>query len=782
MVPQPAKPKSGLPPEVRAAAGNSYQPLDVAQLANVPRELQGGQRFVCWSVEIRDGKPTKVPVNPHTGAKAKSNDPATWGTLAEAVALYKKYPKKMIGVGRMFDDADDYVGIDFDECLDEHGEIKPEHPAAKWVSRLNSYTELSPSGNGLKVFVRSRHKLNGESGKSGTRNAFLQTEMYRCRRFFTLTGKRRTEYSALVETREQEVAELWGEIAPKNKAADAEPGASTSTALSDTEIIRRASNANNGAKFKALWEGNWEGSYGSQSEGDAALCHLLWFWTGDRGTVRRLFGQSGLGQRDKWQERHDYREATLILACRGEVYSPRDKMQAAPLGTPPDAASGPTMTPEDAARITGELIEKCRAWIRRFVVVGDHEVTILACWLLHTWAFIVAVTTPYLHVNSPEKSSGKTTLLTVLKALARAPRFSSSISAAVLARVVANNKPTLFIDELDAQMRGDKERAQDIRGVLNSGFEINGTYTRCVGKNFVPTDFPIFCPKVLAGLGELWDTVESRSISIEMRRRLPSEKVEAFRQRRVEKDAIPLREALQAWASSGVLELLEKIEVADVPGLSDRQMDISEPLLQIAQLAGGCWLQRLTGALLSIFGAHSAEDASIGVTLLQDIRAVFDECKADGIPSKDLAAHLCGIEGRPWAEWSHGKGLTANTLAGQLKKYGIHPHSIRVGDKTPKGYQRCDFEDSWERYCAYTPLQNATTPQPVSLLAETAFSDRNTNTPVAVGKCAANPHEQRRVAAVAVQNGEDADADGPKTDLDELSEAETDTDPDEVWL
>ncbi len=97
----------------------------------------------------------------------------------------------------------------------------------------------------------------------------------------------------------------------------------------------------------------------------------------------------------------------------------------------------------------------------------------------------------------------------------------------------------------------------------------------------------------------------------------------AFRKRRIQKDANPIKEHLQAWASSGVMELLEKIEVADVPGLSDRQMDTSEPLLQIAQLAGGCWLQRLTGALLSVFGAHSAEDASIGVTLLQDIRDVL---------------------------------------------------------------------------------------------------------------------------------------------------------------
>ena len=171
-------------------------------------------------------------------------------------------------------------------------------------------------------------------------------------------------------------------------------------------------------------------------------------------------------------------------------------MKTAPIWTPPVTAPKPSMTVEDAASITAEILCQCRAWIRRFVVLGDFEVTILACWLLHTWAFDAALVTPYLHVHSPEKGSGKTTLLMVLRALARGPRFSSGISAAALARVVAKDRPTLFIDELDAQMRGDKEKAQDIRGVLDGGFDINGTYTRCVGKDFEVRDFPTFSPKV----------------------------------------------------------------------------------------------------------------------------------------------------------------------------------------------------------------------------------------------------------------------------------------------
>jgi hypothetical protein len=121
-----------------------------------------------------------------------------------------------------------------------------------------------------------------------------------------------------------------------------------------------------------------------------------------------------------------------------------------------------------------------------------------------------------------------------------------------------------------------------------------------------------------------------------------------------------------------------------------------------------------------------------------------------------MAECLCEIEGRLWAEWSHGKGLTANNLARQLKKYSIYPQTIRIGSETPKGYRRADFEDHWSRYCPLPLIQNATPTHPASSLEKTTFSNRNTQPDVAVAKSASNPHEQRSVAAVAVQNQEEA--------------------------
>jgi hypothetical protein len=414
------------------------------------------------------------------------------------------------------------------------------------------------------------------------------------------------------------------------------------------------------------------------------------------------------------------------------------------------------MTTEDAASITGELLEACRAWIRRYIVVSDEQAVIMAAWTLHTYVFDAFEVTPYLFISSPEKGSGKSTLLRILKAVSCRGRSSSGMSGAALARVVEASRPTLFLDEIDAQMKGNKETAENIRGILNSGYEPEGVYTRCVGKDFAVKDFPTFCPKCLAGIGELWDTVSDRSIIIEMRRNLPGETVEPDRKVAVKAAAAPIKARLEEWAARGAADLLRSIHPTPISGFNPRQNDIAEVLLAIAQLAGGGWPQRLTQGLKVVCKATRAEDASIGVTLLSDIRAVFDERKIDTVSSKVMTECLCEIEGRPWAEWSHGKGLSANNLARQLKKFRIYPLKIRFGDGTAQGYRRGDFEDDWSRYCPFPMTQTGTTEQSASLLVETEFSKRNTHSSVPLARSISNPHERRSVPVVPVQKPEEA--------------------------
>lgn len=382
----------------------------------------------------------------------------------------------------------------------------------------------------------------------------------------------------------------------------------------------------------------------------------------------------------------------------------------------------------------------------------DEQAVIMAVWILHTYVFEAGEYTPYLHITAPERECGKSNLTDLLAAVANNPVQSCGTTPAALVRTVHAKRPSIFIDEMDALLKGGKDSAESIRGILNAGFRRGGVFRKCNATTHELEEFNTFCPKCLTGIGELWDTVASRSIAIVMRRKRRDEVVEPFRQRVVSEAGNLIREKLQKWQTRGISDLLQAMRPSAISSLSDRQNDIAEPLLCIAQLAGNEWLQQLTEALQTVFETASVENGSIGITLLADIRFVFNEHKSDTVPSSALAACLSKIEGHGWAEWNHGQGITPYSLARQLKNYRVYPQTIRVGGATPKGYRRGDFEDLWSRYCPPTSLPTATTPHHASLLAETAFCNRNTLPDVADAKGASNPHEEGNVADVAVHS------------------------------
>jgi hypothetical protein len=434
--------------------------------------------------------------------------------------------------------------------------------------------------------------------------------------------------------------------------------------------------------------------------------------------------------------------------------------------------------PSSISALTGNLLATCRQWVQRYTVVSEDQATILAAWLLHTYAPEVAETTPYIHITAPEKACGKSRLMETLVALAANPRMSGGMTAAALVRCVDALQPTIFLDEMDAQMGGDKEYAEAIRGILNVGYRKGGTFSKCDGRTHQLREFNAYCPKCFAGIGKLPDTVASRSLQIEMRRKLPAETVAPFRQRAVKTAAAPIREKLDAWKNGGAPAELEKIEPAALSGLSDRQNDIAEPLLSIAQLAGVEWLNRLTAALQGIFKAPSAEDASIGVTLLSDIRTVFNEHRIEKITSKELAERLCEIEGHPWAEWNHGKSMTPSNLARLLKKHNIHSQKIRFGSEALNGYRRDFFKEDWARYCSHSSpgpehMEQAASEPVKSSISETERTQNTNGTETRLSSCpretpqdvpdlfrhvpkqeiVPDPHEQRTVPSVLSQSG-----------------------------
>ena len=341
-----------------------------------------------------------------------------------------------------------------------------------------------------------------------------------------------------------------------------------------------------------------------------------------------------------------------------------------------------------------------RAFIRGYVVLDDAQADAVTLWTAHTHTFDAAESTPYLSINSPEKRSGKTRLLEALDCLVRRPWLTGRVTAAALYRRIDAEQPTLLLDESDSAFKAGEEYAEGLRGVLNTGHRRGGNSTVCVGQgaNISYGVFSTFCAKAIAGIGRLPDTVEDRAISIIMKRRVANEKVERFRWRSANGKAAPLREILEAWASASVDTLTEARP--DIPvELDDRAADGWEPLLAIADAAGIEWGKRARMAALALSTGDSRDDDSLGVNLLRDIKAIFDERAEDCITTAALIDALVALEEAPWGDLK-GKPLNPRKLARFLRPYNkIRSHNVRPLDGTQaKGYNREDFEDAWRRY------------------------------------------------------------------------------------
>jgi hypothetical protein len=354
------------------------------------------------------------------------------------------------------------------------------------------------------------------------------------------------------------------------------------------------------------------------------------------------------------------------------------------------------------------LLQRVLEFVLRFASLSESQALAVVLWTVHTHVLEATDCTPYLSITSAEKGSGKTRLLEILEPLVARPWFTGRVSPAVLIRKIDSDSPTLLLDESDTAFAAQKEYAETLRGVLNSGYRRSGKASCCVGQgpNISCKDFSTFCPKAIAGIGKLPDTVADRSIPIRLKR-VPSGNVGRLRAREVEAETSQIRGHLTAWSKAHIDGLREARP--NIPEqLSDRQADCCEPLLAIADLACGNWPEMARSALVELCCEAQADDQSIGVRLLADIRKILAEKGGDRIASAELVNALVTIETSPWAEWSHGKPITAPKLARLLGRYDICPDSVRFGEATRKGYTVSDFADAFARYLPRADWNNGT--------------------------------------------------------------------------
>jgi hypothetical protein len=349
-----------------------------------------------------------------------------------------------------------------------------------------------------------------------------------------------------------------------------------------------------------------------------------------------------------------------------------------------------------APRDVAGALSAVEGFLRRFIVFGRPEAIVaVVLWIAHTYALDYAEATPYLAITSPEKGSGKTQLLECLQLLARGrPGIFIIPTASTIYRMLeADPAATLLLDELDAVFKDRSDRYEEVRALVNAGHRRGATVPRTVGiKNRHEVHFfPVFGPKALAGIGKLPDTIADRSIPILMLKKKRSERVEKFRETRASRDAEPIVETLEA-----AIEARPPAREAEVPDeLPDRAADVWEPLLALADAAGGNWPARARRAAI-ILHADRADDDSLGLRLLADTRLVFQRLDAERLATAALIEALQEDEESPWVDDRH--PLTPERLARHLRAFGIRSRQIKVAGTNVRGFLRESFVDSWERY------------------------------------------------------------------------------------
>jgi hypothetical protein len=382
-----------------------------------------------------------------------------------------------------------------------------------------------------------------------------------------------------------------------------------------------------------------------------------------------------------------------------------------------DAAIVPVTEP-----VTGhEVLAEVETFLSRFVSYPSENARIAhTLWIAHAHLMDAWESTPRLAALSPEPASGKTRLLEITELLVPNPVEAVNVTPAYLFRKVGHEdgRPTILYDEIDTVFGPKAKDNEEIRGLLNAGHRVGAVAGRCVvrGKVVETEEIPAYCAVALAGLGEIPDTILSRSIVIPMRRRSSNERVEGYRRRVHTPEGRALRNRLAAWTQS------IRASVSDAwpempTGVEDRSADIWEPLLAVADAAGGDWPTRARVAAVALVADARAGTPSMGIKLLSDIRTLYGLTNI--MSTDEILQGLHALPEAPWGDWK-GKPLDARGLARMLGKYNVKSKTIRIGTSTPKGYAREDFEDAWSRYLgpphseSATSATSETAPTPIS--------------------------------------------------------------------
>lgn len=368
----------------------------------------------------------------------------------------------------------------------------------------------------------------------------------------------------------------------------------------------------------------------------------------------------------------------------------------------------PVDEPEQPEAVDGaELLDDVRAFLSRFVAYpSDHALVAHTLWIAHCWLMDHWESTPRIAFLSPEPGSGKSRALEVTEPLVPRPVHAVNTTPAYLFRKVSdeNGRPTILYDEIDTVFGPKAKDNEDIRGMLNAGHRKGAMAGRCVmrGKVVETEELPAYCAVMLAGLDDLPDTIMTRSVVVRMRRRAPGEQIEPWRPRVNHPEAHTLRDRLAKWAVASADRLTGDFWPDIPPEVTDRDADVWEALLAVADMAGGNWPRHARGAAVALVAASKQRTPSVGVLLLRDIRTAFvgtrdEPLDIEQMTTEQLLTSLNRMDESPWPTIRRGEPLDGRGLSQRLSKYGIGSKK-HAGERGLRGYAAAQFTDAWSRY------------------------------------------------------------------------------------
>lgn len=344
------------------------------------------------------------------------------------------------------------------------------------------------------------------------------------------------------------------------------------------------------------------------------------------------------------------------------------------------------------------------------VFPDEHAANATTLWVAATHAQAAWDHATRLVIRSPVKRCGKSRLLDLICGLCRQPLLTANTSVAALVYSISEkDPPTILVDEADTIFgrgrRGDN--SEDLRGLLNAGFQRNRPYLRWDPKSRQREERPTYAMAALAGIDKLPDTIEDRAVVISLRRRRRDERVASFRVRDIP-SLEPLRDELAKWVEAR-LDMLRQARPVMAP-LEDRAADVWEPLFAVAELAGGLWPDRAREAAKAMTSGTEEDEAEL---LLPHVYQAFQEDGCGKLSSQDLVEALFDRQDGPWAAmwgrdvsrsqderglWRNDTRVVGSKLAGMLKPFGIAPTKIKTAaGRALQGYREEDFADTWTR-------------------------------------------------------------------------------------